>query len=61
MIEVNAEALFTEASKVAHRTHELALGEGLGLRDLVRVDDGFILISGKAANDRASDDFGLYH
>jgi hypothetical protein len=61
VIEVNAEALFTEASKVAHRTHELALGEGLGLRDLVRVGDGFMLIAGHAMNDKSSDAFVLCH
>jgi len=61
VIETNAEALFADATKVAHRTHELALGAGRGIRDLVRVSDGFLLIAGSAKNDNPGDAFVLHH
>jgi hypothetical protein len=61
VIETSTEALFADPNKTVHCTHALALGERLGIRDLVRVSDGFVLIAGKAMNDKSSDSFVLHH
>jgi len=61
VIETRADALFADATKVNHQTHELSLGVGFGIRDLVRLKDGYLLIAGKATNDKSSDRFVLHH
>ncbi|CAN5428326.1 hypothetical protein BH23VER1_BH23VER1_15400 [soil metagenome] len=55
VIEVGADALFGSDSPKYER-HALALGAGLGIRDLAATDDGFLLIAGNAGPD-SSDDF----
>lgn len=53
VIEVRADDLFSEASRAVHRVHELALGEGTGIRDIARTREGFLLIAGPSG-DRAA-------
>jgi hypothetical protein len=48
VIEVKAGELFSKAGRASHRTHELALGEGRGIRDLARTNEGFLLIAGSS-------------
>jgi hypothetical protein len=61
VIEVKADELFTKVETAAHLTHRLALGAGLGIRDMVRVSDGFLLIAGPAQSDEAAHGFTLQH
>ena len=59
VIEVAAEGLFQDPSNVPHKLHMLALGERTGIRDLVRVKDGFLLIAGPESDDGGV--FRLWH
>lgn len=61
IIEVLADDLFSDAAKTAHRTHELSLGAGFGIRDIARVSDGFVLIVGPASSDESAHGFTLHH
>lgn len=61
IIEVKADDLFADAAKAAHRTHEITLGVGFGIRDIVRVRDGFLIISGPSGTDESAQGFTLYH
>lgn len=60
VVEVSAEGLFKDAHQAQHRTHALELGEGRGIRDLVVVSDGFLLIAGDTG-DRPNEAFTLHH
>lgn len=61
VVEVSAEGLFKDAHKADHRTHALELGEGRGIRDLVTVSDGFLLIAGDTGAEMAAGIFTLHH
>ncbi len=61
IIEVRADELFANAATASHRTHRIALGAGFGIRDIVRVSDGFLLIAGPAASHEGAHGFTLHH
>ena len=45
ILDVSADALFSDAPLDA-KTHEVALGDRIGIRDMAVVDDGILLLSG---------------
>lgn len=61
IIEVQAEALFAHAETATHRTYQLPLGAGIGIRDIASVRDGFVLIAGRSGNDGSTQGFTLHH
>lgn len=61
VVEVSADDLFKDANRADHRTHALELGEGRGIRDLVTVNDGFLLIAGDTGTEMAAGTFTLHH
>ncbi len=61
IIEVQAEALFANAETATHRTYQLPLGAGIGIRDIASVRDGFVLIAGRSGNDESKRGFTLQH
>jgi hypothetical protein len=61
ILEVKAEDLFTNPTKTTHRTHSIPLGSGLGIRDLVKVKDGFLFIAGSTGGDNTPEGYTLQH
>jgi hypothetical protein len=61
IIEVQAEALFAHAETATHRIYQLALGAGVGIRDIAAVHDGFVLIAGRSGNNESMRGFTLHH
>ena len=59
IIEVRADDLFANAATAL--TARIALGAGFGIRDIVRVSDGFLLIAGPAASHEGAHGFTLHH
>ncbi|MFN0075859.1 MAG: DUF3616 domain-containing protein [Prosthecobacter sp.] len=60
IIEVPASELFANAETATHRTHQLAIGKGIGIRDIAAIRDGFLLIAGRAGNDESVSGFTLH-
>jgi len=51
VLEVEAGAVFSGASRPAYTLHKLMLGEGLGIRELVAARQGFLIIAGNAGSE----------
>jgi hypothetical protein len=66
IIEVQAAGLFANAETAnaetaTHRSHQLALGHGIGIRDIAALREGFILIAGRSGDEESVRAFTLYH
>ncbi len=48
VLEIPADAAFTD-SPAAMRLHRIPIGEGRGIREIVAVKDGFVLVTGNAS------------
>ena len=51
VVEVGADDVFAKAGRPAYALHKLELGPGLGIRDIVAADKGFLLIAGNAGSE----------
>lgn len=60
VIEVDAKSLFTGAPQAS--LHRLAVGAGLGIREIAALRDGFLVLTGESNSDVGPDkEFRLYH
>lgn len=50
VIDISIDALFGDA-KIYPRQHSIPLGDGIGIRDMIAVDDGFLLLTGPVGDD----------
>ena len=53
VLEVDADAVFGAEVSTDHELHRLRLGNGYGIRDLIKVEKGFLVLAGNAAPDDA--------
>ncbi|MDY0358127.1 MAG: DUF3616 domain-containing protein [Sedimentisphaerales bacterium] len=51
VLEVAADDVFAKATQPAHTLHRLWLGKGLGIREIVTAEKGFLLIAGNAGSE----------
>ena len=61
ILEVNADDLFNKSIKPEHLTHKIPLEAGLGIRDLVKIKDGFLFIAGPTGTDKPKSGYSLQH
>ncbi len=54
VLEVDVDTVFGGELRTDHELHRLELGEGYGIRDLIKVDKGFLVLAGNAAPDDAA-------
>lgn len=51
VVEVAADDVFTKVTQPAYTLHRLRLGRGLGIREIVAAEKGFLLIAGNAGSE----------
>ena len=61
ILEVNANDLFSDSIEPEHLTHQIPLESGLGIRDLVKIKDGFLFIAGPTGGDEPKSGYSLQH
>ncbi len=54
VVQVSAAQLFRKG-KVAHQLHLLPLGDGLGIREMVSIAEGFLIVAGNAGDEPTRD------
>jgi hypothetical protein len=50
-IEIEPEELFDEKEEKAYKLHSLELGDGIGIREIVAIKRGFLIIAGNAGSE----------
>ncbi|MCB1099540.1 MAG: DUF3616 domain-containing protein [Verrucomicrobiae bacterium] len=50
VVQVSASQLFNKG-KVSHQLHRLPLGRGLGIREMVAIAEGFLIVAGNAGDE----------
>jgi len=51
VVELSADELFTGAAGIDYRLHKLKVGKGLGIREIVRARDCFLIIAGNSGSE----------
>lgn len=51
VVEVGADDVFSDAGRPAYTLHRLMLGAGLGIREIVAAQHGFLIIAGNAGSE----------
>jgi hypothetical protein len=51
VVEIEPEVLFDEKEEKAYKLHSLELGDGLGIREIVSIEQGFLMIAGNAGSE----------
>jgi hypothetical protein len=51
VMEIGAEEVFAGKPRPQYTLHKLRLGSGLGIREIVAINDGFLLIAGNAGSE----------
>jgi hypothetical protein len=61
IIEVNADQLFTNPQQTQAKTHSLATGRDLGIRDIARLNKGYLLLIGPASSSPGNIPYSIHY
>ncbi|MHC4132058.1 MAG: DUF3616 domain-containing protein [Planctomycetota bacterium] len=56
VVEIEPEELFDEKEEKAYKLHSLELGDGLGIREIAAVEEGFLIIAGNSGSEPGNDE-----
>lgn len=61
VLEADAARLMASPARVEFQLHRLQLGPNLGVRELVSIKEGFLILGGASPTDESADGFFLFH